>query len=99
MSGTLGLPLYNRSDHKGYLTVPFTRMTVDDYKRLYETDSNVYLARPSAQDSLTEANLTKVRPNTIPPAQQGNPRGTPSGDDHAGIPLQSSNRDTTAAPL
>ncbi len=73
MAGTLGLPLYNRSDHKGYLTVPFTRMTVDDYKRLYETDSNVYLARPSAQDSLTEANLTKVKPNTIPPAQQGNP--------------------------
>ena len=73
VAGTLGLPLYNRSDHKGYLTVPFTRMTVDDYKRLYETDSNVYLARPSAQDSLTEANLTKVKPNTIPPAQQGNP--------------------------
>ena len=73
VAGTLGLPLYNRSDHKGYLTVPFTRMTVDDYKRLYETDCNVYLARPSAQDSLTEANLTKVRPNTIPPAQQGNP--------------------------
>ena len=73
VASTLGLPLYNRSDHKGYITVPFTRMTVDDYKRLYETDSNVYLARPSAQDSLTEANLTKVKPNSMPLARHGIP--------------------------
>ena len=74
VASTLGLPLYNRSDHKGYITVPFTRMTVDDYKRLYETDSNVYLARPSAQDSLTEANLTKVKPNSMPLARHAIPQ-------------------------
>ena len=76
---TLGLPLYNRSDHRGYITVPFTRMRVDDYKRLSETDNNVYLARPSAQDWLTEANLTRVKANSTPFSRQGDLQARKNG--------------------
>lgn len=72
VAGTLGLPLYNRSDHKGNITIPFTRMTVDDYKRLHDTDNNVYLAKAPVQDRLADANLTKVKPGNMPPAIQGN---------------------------
>ena len=72
VANTLGLSLYNRSDHKGNITIPFTRMTIDDYKKLYETDNNVYLAMPLAQDKMTDANLTKVNPNNMPLAQQEN---------------------------
>lgn len=59
-ANTLGLQLYNRTNHKGDVTVPFTKMSVDDYKKLIETDNNVYLALPKANDRLTDANLTRV---------------------------------------
>ena len=59
-ANTLGLQLYNRTNHIGDVTVPFTKMSVDDYKKLIETDNNVYLALPKANDRLTDANLTRV---------------------------------------
>ena len=64
-ANTLGLQLYNRSNHKGDLTVPFTRMTVDDFKKLSETENNVYLARPKVTDRMTDANVTKVNNRTL----------------------------------
>ena len=67
-ANTLGLQLYNRSNHKGDVTVPFTRMTVEDYKKLVETDNNVYLARPRVIDNMTDANLSKVNGPVVPSA-------------------------------
>ena len=69
VANALNLPLYNRTDHKNALSIPFTRLTVEDYKKLYDSDNNVYLARPSAPDRISDANVTKVNANSIPLAQ------------------------------
>ena len=61
-ANALGLPLHNRTDHKKSTTVPFARMTVDDYRRLLDTENNIYLAKPFAKDKIIEMNLTKVSP-------------------------------------
>ena len=67
---TLGLALYNRTDHKNTLSIPFTRMTADGYEKLCDTENNIYLARPTVQESMTDAILTKVNPANIRTARQ-----------------------------
>jgi hypothetical protein len=69
-ASTLDLALYNRTDHRNTLSIPFTRMTADDYEKLCETENNIYLSRPSAQDCMTDAILTKVNPANMRPARQ-----------------------------
>ena len=69
-ASTLGLALYNRTDHRNTLSIPFTRMTADDYEKLCETENNIYLSRPSAQERMTDAILTKVNPANMRPARQ-----------------------------
>lgn len=56
----LQLALYNRTDHNGENSIPFTHMTVRQYERLTETNNNVYLARPKIQERLADANLTRI---------------------------------------
>ena len=65
-ANALGLQLYNRTNHKGDLTVPFTRMTAEDFKKLAESENNVYLAKPKAADRITDANVTKVSNMSMP---------------------------------
>lgn len=56
----LKLTLYNRTDHNGQNSIPFTHMTTKQYEALTETDNNVYLAKPKIQERLADANLTKI---------------------------------------
>ena len=71
-ANTLGLALYNRTDHRNTLSIPFTRMTAEDYEKLCDTENNIYLSRPSAQDHMTDAILTKVNPANMLLSQQNN---------------------------
>lgn len=57
---TLNLSLYNRTDYKNTITIPFAQMTVNDYKRLLDTENNIYLAKPCVSDNIALSNLTKV---------------------------------------
>lgn len=62
---TLGLNLYNRTDHTGKTTIPFTHMTVEDFKKLSDSNNNVYLARPAAMEKIVDTNLTKIKPGSL----------------------------------